>query len=40
MKILLVMLGLFSTPLVVPGAQAEICSPDHEHEEDRKKQEK
>ena len=38
MKILLVMLDLFGPPLVVPGAQAEIGSPDHEHEEDRKKQ--
>jgi len=38
MKILLVMLGLFSTPLVVPGAHAEIWGPDHEHEEDKKKE--
>ena len=40
MKIFLVLLSLFSTPLVVSGALAEICGPDHEHEEDKQEQTK
>ena len=40
MKILLVLLGLFSTPLVASSALAEICGPDHEHDEDKQKKDK
>ena len=40
MKIFLVLLGLFSTPLVASSALAEICGPDHEHDEDKQKQDK
>ena len=40
MKIVFVLAGLLSTPLFVSGALAEICGPDHEHEEDKQKQDK
>ena len=40
MKIFLVMLGLFSMALTSPDALAEICGPDHEHEEDKQDQTK
>ena len=37
MKIIFVLVGLLCTPLVVSSALAEICGPDHEHEEDKQK---
>jgi len=40
MKIFLVMLGLFSMSFISPDALAEICGPDHEHEEDKQEQTK
>jgi hypothetical protein len=40
MKIILVLLGLFSTPLAASIALAEICGPDHEHDEDKQEQTK
>ena len=40
MKIVFVLAGLLSTPLFVSGALAEICGPDHEHQEDKQKQDK
>ena len=40
MKIVFVLAGLLSTPLFVSSALAEICGPDHEHEEDKQKQDK
>ncbi len=40
MKIFLVLLFLFSTPLVASSALAEICGPDHEHDEDKQEQTK
>ena len=40
MKTFLVLLALFGTPLVAPGALAEICGPDHEHDEDKQNQDK
>lgn len=40
MKTFLVLLGLFSTPLVAYSAVAEICGPDHEHDEDKQNQDK
>tara|TARA_Y100001934_G_scaffold28375_1_gene30796 strand:+ start:976 stop:1110 length:135 start_codon:yes stop_codon:yes gene_type:complete len=40
MKIIFVLVGLLCTPLVVSSALAEICGPDHEHEEDKQKQDK
>ena len=40
MKIFLVLLFLFSTPLVAYSALAEICGPDHEHDEDKQEQTK
>ena len=40
MKILLILLGLFSTQLVVSSALAEICGPDHEHDQDKQNQDK
>ena len=40
MKIFLILLALLSTPLVASGALAEICGPDHEHDEDKLNQDK
>jgi len=40
MKIFLVLLALFSTPLVASSALAEVCGPDHEHDEDKQNQDK
>ena len=40
MKIFLVLLGLLSMPLIDSSALAEICGPDHEHNEDKQKQDK
>ena len=40
MKLCVILLSLFSTPLVISSAVAEICGPDHEHEEDKQKQDK
>ena len=40
MKIVFVLAELLSTPLFVSGALAEIRGPDHEHQEDKQKQDK